>query len=103
MVGSVLSGIKISQAVAASQTAGTASFVTCYTVPANSYVIFNVRLSQGTSNVSMRVGGQDVYSGTTTQFVGVYAGPGQTIQVANPAASGTATMTISGVEFINTP
>lgn len=98
--------IKINAAVSASNTSITSgSFTTVYTCPANSYSIVNIRLVPGTTNVSFRVGGQDI-SGTQTSaqtYLGVYVGPGQTVQANNPAVIGNAAIYVSGVEFTNSP
>lgn len=113
MVGSVLSGIKISAAIDASASSTAATWTTVYTCPANCYAILNVRATPGTNDVAVRVGtAQIIYISTTftayEQYVlqnveGIYLGPSQTIDVSRPNVGGTATCWVSGVLFINTP
>lgn len=100
-----------------------ASSGTLYTVPANSYAIFQVHFDPGSSNgaYTVQVAGRTVwtaYQNSTSSIdysstggraqsnsagfsSGVfYAGPGQAISFTRPAVS---TVYISGTVFINTP
>lgn len=118
MVGSVLSGVKISAAVSASGSSNS----TLYTVPANSFTIFQVAYAGDSGEgCQITVGSQTVvyFSGTATATipqlritatdtvsgVGIcgpfFAGPGQAIAIAN--VTGSISARISGVTFINTP
>ncbi len=113
MVGSVLSGIKISAAINASASSTAATWTNVYTTPANCYAILNVRATPGTNDVAVRVGGNQIMYISTAwtnyeQYVmqnveGIYVGPSQSIDVSRPNVGGTATCEVSGVLFINTP
>lgn len=110
MVGSVLSGMKINAAVAASRS----SNGTLYTAPSNGYAILNLAANAGTAGCDITVGGILVYSFLATASAGapqsgvsggqvgsvtIYAGPSQAVEIVN--YSGTRSIGVSGVELVN--
>lgn len=113
MVGSVLSGIKISQAVAASNTANN-NTVNIYTCPAESYAILNVTCTGAAVAGWVKIGNYavaSIASGATFPAFGstdrgasmtVYLGPSQVLKVTSNGA-GNVSVDVTGVEFINTP
>ena len=126
MAGGVFSNnttLKVSAAVAASGTSGT-----LYTAPANGYAVLNVSILAGGgvgSYLTLNVGGNPVYhfymatassvipkndsgaaagaanASSGTSFIQIYVGPSQTVTITNQ--SGTPTVYLSGVAFINSP
>jgi hypothetical protein len=74
---------------------------TLYTCPANSYAILNAVISAGGSGASITVAGNTILS---TAFgdrqMTIYVGPAQAVACT---ATGGAEVSISGVEFINSP
>lgn len=74
---------------------------TAYTAPANGYAIVNIFLSGNGPRAT--VAGRTVTSSTTGNQ-GVYVGPSQALAVVQDGATGpSASMVVSGVEFVNTP
>lgn len=89
------SSIKVSAAVANSRT----SNGTIYTCPANSYAILNAYIA--TTNDTISVGGVLVlYDAAANIMKTIYVGPGQSVVTAHGASG---LITVSGVEFINSP
>lgn len=94
--------IKVNAAVAGS---GSSSSGTLYTAPANGYAIIHwgtTSYSSGTYTIS--IDGLQIGSLTTSQLLqpagGFYVGPGKSVTYTN---SGSVTIVVKGVEFINTP
>ncbi len=129
MVGSVLSGVKISAAVSTSSARTSNGTSTVYTVPAECFLVCSIHLSSqpdggGTVAHSLLIGGETIgvlnvtgahiFSGTTTGTSGTnhqtpiphtfFVGPGETIQhTLTLAGTGSATVKVVGTLFINTP
>lgn len=116
MVGSVLSGLKVSAAIAVTRTT-TGTF---YTAPADGYAIINVFFDMSTSDIAViSIGGVPVCnvnmaSGDNSYFPGAYDSAstvirptGSTTYYVGPSQSVTGTLTdspsvsVSGVEFRN--
>lgn len=110
MIGSVLNGIRVNGAIAASRS----SDGTIYTAPANGYAIINCHASAGTGGFLINIGSVTAYrfsdtattaspqsgvSGNAVGSVTLYVGPSQVVAVAS--YSGTKGLTISGVEFVS--
>lgn len=101
--------IKVNAALAAT-TSGTTS-VTLYTVPANSYVLFNYNIVSGSTagiNYSLQLGGvfahvaNGVAANAQVNVTGLVAGPGQAI-VAGSSSVLSGTVSITGTVFTNSP
>ena len=91
--------LKVSTAIAASTT----STGTLYTCSANSYALINLYSSNA---VTVTIGGQTIFaavSPSSTNFpgTGYVVGPSQAVAVTVNGTS--ATVTITGVEFANSP
>lgn len=87
--------IKVSAAVANSRT----SSGTIYTCPANSYAILNAYIA--VANDSIAVGGVTALTDTANNIMKtIYVGPSQTVVTTH---GGSGLITVSGVEFINSP
>lgn len=113
----VVSGLRLSAAVAATGTNGSGVF---YTVPANSYAIVNITIrSTGANDAQLRINGSGgvtsiipiVTAGTesypavsATPVINpiqtVYLGPAQTLETVNNSGS-TLTISVTGVLFTN--
>ena len=90
--------IKANGAVAASSSVS----ATLYTAPANGYAVLNLFMSASAGSVSASVGGRTVASFAATQsfsYQSVFVGPSQALT----CSIGTGSVSISGVEFVNTP
>ncbi len=108
MSGAVISSnttIKVSAAVSATST-GTGT--TLYTCAASSYAIVNIGIKDtggaGTT-VTISVDGKEIHQSalgaTTTRLLqGIYVGPSQAVSFSAGAST---TVTVTGVEFINSP
>lgn len=114
--------LRVNGAVSATTTSNLASGgnVTIYTAPANGYAIVQLSFNGGTTwtGATIQVGGQDIIFldssasiqpiiGTTnrvTPLGAVFIGPSQSLVLTRTGAgSGSITIDVSGVEFINSP
>lgn len=113
--------IKLNAAVSATATittsSGTSNSATVYTAPASTYAIINLYDVTSTSGAppspsfAVSVGGRTFYTATTatsTQFTGIYVGPGQAVAISSSQGVGAGSSTshtcqVSGVNFTNTP
>lgn len=110
MIGSVLNGIQVSDAISYSRS----SNGTLYTAPANGYAIINCYAAAGTGTFELLVGGATAYrfsdtantgtpqsgvSGNAIAAITIYVGPSQAVAIGS--YSGTKVLNISGVEFVS--
>ena len=95
--------IKMNAAVSASSTATFGN--TMYTAPANGYAIVNVNKAGGVGNATITVGGVRINTATASPlaYQSIYIGPSQSFAWSSGAAEAAGMITISGVEFVNTP
>lgn len=92
--------MKVSAAIATNRTT-TGTFFTC---AANSYAIINIFIPQGGSNTGIiTIGGEmiAIYNTVNAFNLTAYVGPSQA--VALNVSTGSATIYITGVQFINSP
>ena len=102
--------LKVNAAVSNTQTRTGNGTTTIYTAPANAYSLVNIsQAGVNASGVQFTVGAVTLafQSATPTTYVflqNVPVGPGQSVAVTiSGYTGGTASMSVSGVEFINTP
>ena len=91
-----MASIQRSMLVSAGVSNATTSTGTLYTAPASGYAILNLYVQSG-AVVGVEVGGNIVFDENTGFHGTIYVGPSQAVTVFSNI--GTATVSISGVEF----
>jgi hypothetical protein len=92
----------VSTKVSAAVDAVASSTSTLYTCAANSYAIINATLSASSGSATLSIAG-NIYMTTgvyNDQTLVLYVGPNQAVSCT---VSGSASVRINGVEFINSP